>query len=355
MRLIDSMAAGYALAAIGSVAHTPASRCGSRPLLARFRICRGRQGIGCELVLASVKWMIVLGVHALERFGRHGRDPPLHTAEPDFVPNGPPESPTSNCTYPRTDRTHAHGCWKTLPDRTINMTSVPTVLFPLTLPKLLEYILATQSGTAPTLLIICASRDNFLRDLQDSLQQDGGEDGAGGLAQLITPTLHNLFITRHIKLAFCASVQTLLAYLTAYRTESRHVGDVGGRERLVLVNVLALHSPTSSFSAQGLSRTFATAAEAAIKRGVMLHVVECQGKNVVSEDHEGEDTDMDDVHEDTLTETKDADPWEQEVSILNVSARRFGSNTGERAWVGRTVKAKRIAGRWFRFHKIDDG
>jgi hypothetical protein len=51
------------------------------------------------------------------------------------------------------------------------------------------------------------------------------------------------------------------------------------------------------------------------------------------------------------TEETELDPWEQEVSILNVSARRFGSAGGERAWAGRTVKARRIAARWFSFQK----
>ena len=46
------------------------------------------------------------------------------------------------------------------------------------------------------------------------------------------------------------------------------------------------------------------------------------------------------------------DPWDQDVSILNVSARRFGSAAGERSWAGRTVTAERIAARWFRFQHL---
>ncbi|KAH7398416.1 hypothetical protein BKA66DRAFT_566021 [Pyrenochaeta sp. MPI-SDFR-AT-0127] len=236
------------------------------------------------------------------------------------------------------------------------MSTGPTVLCSLTLPKLLDYVLATQSGTASTLLIICSSRDGFLQDLAEALRQDGGKDEVSGLKQLITPTLHNLSTTRHVQLAFCASVQTLLAYLSACcRTESRYVGDAKERARLVLVNPLALHASTSFFSAQGLSRTFAAAAETAMIMGVVLHVVECQGKHVVYEDHDGEDAAMDDLRGEVLAENEEEDPWEQEVSILNVSARKFGSNTGERAWVGRTVKVKRIARRWFQFHKLDGG
>jgi hypothetical protein len=37
-----------------------------------------------------------------------------------------------------------------------------------------------------------------------------------------------------------------------------------------------------------------------------------------------------------------------------VAAKKFGSGTNDRAWAGRTVKVKRIAARWFRFHKLDE-
>jgi hypothetical protein len=233
------------------------------------------------------------------------------------------------------------------------MSPTPTVLHPLTLPGLLHYILTTQTGTCPTLLIVCSSRDLFLQDLASSLQQDDAED-ATNLEELVAPTLHSLLTTRYVKLAFCASVQTLLAYLTCYgRPGSGLVGDAGGSQRVVLVNPLALHAPTPFFSAQGLSRTFATVAEVALKNGITLHIVECQGKHEHRDGHYEEDADIEDGHEETQAEPEVQDPWEQEVSILNVSARRFGSGTGERAWAGRTVKAKRVAGRWFRFHKLE--
>jgi len=48
-------------------------------------------------------------------------------------------------------------------------------------------------------------------------------------------------------------------------------------------------------------------------------------------------------------EVEEEDPWEQDVAILNVSARKFGSGSNDRAWAGRTIKVKRVAGRWFRF------
>jgi hypothetical protein len=234
------------------------------------------------------------------------------------------------------------------------MSLTPTVLHPLTLPGLLHYILTTQTGACPTLLIICSSRDIFLQDLARSLQQDHGEDTTKGLEQLAAPTLHNLLTTRHVKLAFCASVQALLAYLTSHgRPGTGLVGDAGRRERVVLVNPLALHATTPYFSAQGLSRTFATAAETALKKRIDFHVVECEGKREHRDEHYEENAEMENGHEETQAEPEIKDPWEQEVSILNISARRFGSGSGERAWAGRTVKAKKVAGTWFRFHNLE--
>jgi hypothetical protein len=235
----------------------------------------------------------------------------------------------------------------------------PTVLYPLTLPALLNHILTTQAGAASTILVVCASRDTFIQNLSQSIQEDQSDGQSGALQNLVTPTLHNLLTTRHVKLAFCASVQALLAYLTAYgRAGTECNGEAGGRERLVLVNPLELHAPTPSFSAQGLSRTFAAATDTALRTGVVLHLVECQTNRKDTKDHDDEPMDeMDESeegHADAKGDKTDEDPWEQEVSILNVSARRFGSGSADRAWAGRTVKAKRIAARWFRFHRLND-
>lgn len=237
------------------------------------------------------------------------------------------------------------------------MSFLPTVLYPLTLAGLLHHILTTQSGTASTTLIICSSRDTFLHHLALSLQQDQRDDEDEHVQQLATPSLHNLFTTRHIKLAFCASVQALLAFLTAYgRHDLPHTTQSGQRARMVLVNPLALHASTMSFSAQGLSRSFAAVTETALKTHTVLHVVECQPKSrKTRRQDEGEDFDMGNREEQgQIIDEQGEDPWEQEVSILNVSVRRFGSNSSERAWVGRTVKAKSIAARWFQYQKLED-
>jgi hypothetical protein len=237
------------------------------------------------------------------------------------------------------------------------MSVEPTVLYPLTLPGLLHFILNTRAGTASTTLIICSSRDTFLHHLAQFLQDDRGVGQDGYMQNMVSPSLQNLLTTRHVKLAFCASVQSLLAYLTVcgQRASADDV-EHGGKQRIVLVNPLAMHASTLSFSAQGLSRSFAASIETAHKLGAILHVVECPVDFRASKEHAGgEDLEMENGEEENRGDTNTLkDPWEQEVSILNVSARRFGSNSGERAWAGRTVKAKRIAARWFHFQKVDD-
>jgi hypothetical protein len=238
------------------------------------------------------------------------------------------------------------------------MSIPPTVLYPLTLVALFHHILATQSGTVSTTLVVCTSRDVFLQHLLHSLEHARSENEQGNVQDIISPSLHNLLTARHIKLAFCTSVQALLAHLTAHGPD-RPVSSVEGgeRARIVIVNPLALHASTLSFSAQGLSRIFAAATETALKANAILHIVECHGEGRTFNHQVEGDADMscegnDEGDHDTTQ--REEDPWDQEVAVLNVSARRFGSNSNERAWAGRTVKAKRIAARWFQFQKLDD-
>ncbi|CAD0088995.1 unnamed protein product [Aureobasidium vineae] len=44
--------------------------------------------------------------------------------------------------------------------------------------------------------------------------------------------------------------------------------------------------------------------------------------------------------------------WDQDVSMLNITTKTFG--TGERGWVGRTVRIRQVANRWCEFQKLED-
>lgn len=238
-----------------------------------------------------------------------------------------------------------------------DMALPPTVIYPLTLPALLRYVLSTQSAAVPTRLVVCSSKEAFLLSLAAALQlQEGRDQPRSWPLQFAAPTLHNLLTARHVQVAFCASVQILLAYFTSLKppasseNTSSNVTQ-GPSERFILVNPLSLHAATSAFSAQGLSRTFAAAVETSLRVHAQLVVAECQGActqphSPREHEHENEDGYIGNRQPQVQPE----DPWEQEVSILNISVKKLG----DRPWAGRTIKVKRIAGRWFRFHKLDN-
>ena len=124
---------------------------------------------------------------------------------------------------------------------------------------------------------------------------------------------------------------------------------------LAVLNPLALHSSTSEFSAQGLSRTFAAAVEAAERAGVQLVVEETEPEDGDEGDEgihgvEGED----DLHrgdEEREGAGPKKDPWRQQVPFLNGSVRIGG---GERLWAGRMIEVQKVVGKWCRFISLDD-
>lgn len=260
----------------------------------------------------------------------------------------------------------------------------PTVLQDLTLIGFINFILEHHS--LPTTIVICTSRDTFLQQLlrsestsRPSVQSTDNPSDPEATPErhtesLLVPTLHLLSTSRTVDLAFCPSLHALQAYLSAYAararswskaTEARTTGEsvrTGKVPILALLNPLALHRETSSFSAQGLSRTFASAVEAADRNRQKLIVTQFLDGHVAPEDiGEGErDEGMEDVDVRMAVEAEGAgigpeersekNPWDQEVGILNVTTRTFGA--GERGWVGRTVMIRRVAERWCVFQSM---
>ncbi|KAH0349212.1 hypothetical protein KCU81_g2985, partial [Aureobasidium melanogenum] len=98
----------------------------------------------------------------------------------------------------------------------------------------------------------------------------------------------------------------------------------------MILNPIQIHEHTLSYSAQGFNRTFAAIIDAA-------HYLDHQ---LVMED------------EDMLDRRTLTNPWDQDVSMLNITTKTFG--TGGRGWVGRTVKIRQVAKRWCRFRELDD-
>jgi hypothetical protein len=221
----------------------------------------------------------------------------------------------------------------------------------------INYVL--DKHTKPSVIVVCMTREAFLQQLSADLTKPDRPGDSKGLLQ--QPTLRILATSQTVKLAFCPDVTNLRAYLAAF--PARNVQDAlpkasasGDHAILALLNLLELHRPTSAFSAQGLNRTFAPAVEAAHHTGHHLVVAECTIPHTADpgvEQYEATTTDQ--PGEVTVLDPCDSpsNPWDEEVSILNVTTKSFGA--GGRGWVGRTVKLRHVAERWCRFEDLHVG
>lgn len=283
----------------------------------------------------------------------------------------------------------------------------------------------------PTSLIICSSREAFLRELLDSLvvpkvdetiamnNEDGNTNSTttqnndinsvrskqGRLPtehhNLLKPTLDLLSTTKDINVAFCPDLPHLHAYLSLLcsrsHTDTQDKPSVPftqpskGQSRapiLAILNPITLHKPTTAFSAQGLNKFFAAAVDTANHLGLSLLVADCTPDQIAtrlqspehgynhhelsSDDRLDEDThtsrfthrhtrpnvasgpmnpdtDMNQDQDQQQNPTTSS-PWDEEISILNVTTKSFGA--GDRGWVGRTVTIRRVAERYCRFESV---
>lgn len=229
-----------------------------------------------------------------------------------------------------------------------------TVLTGLSLPDFIQHL---EEESLATSLIICSTKDAFLEQLlatcMESMTISPDEAAETVDNEFPTPSTHCLLqqpslrmlaTSQRIKLVFCPDVSHLRAYLSIFK--SSVVSDK--RQLLAILNLLELHRPTSAFSAQGLIRTFSLAAEAALRTNSRLLICESvpsRPRTPSAGVHGNESTEeLPADHPPAPTAT---DPWDEQVSILNVTTKSFGA--GGRGWVGRTVKTKRIAERWCTF------
>ena len=171
------------------------------------------------------------------------------------------------------------------------------------------------------------------------------------------PTLYQLAASRRVRLVFCPELVHLRAYLstlaipTSQSASTHTTKDSAKRNEartssLVLLNPIDLHRNTSSFSAQGLNRTFALAVEAAHATQTQLLMAEFSSfgpRNTQAFDA-GYDFEFEPETTVPPQSPPAADLWDEEVSILNVTTKSFGA--GGRGWVGRTVTVRRVAERW---------
>lgn len=238
----------------------------------------------------------------------------------------------------------------------------PCVLDGLNTAEFVQYVLNKHS--APSTLIVCCSKDDFFNQLHHALTEhssNADEEMTEGRSSTLDPcqrllqkpTLRLLASSRSVRVIFCPELPHLRAFLATFASQrARHsalspsASRQGDGRILAILNPLRLHRPTSSYSAQGINRTFAIAVDAAYHTKAQLMLAECSPFVQRHERPQGSDELSVDL-DDPLNVNAEGSPWDDEVSILNVTTKSFGA--GERGWMGRTVSARRIAGRWCRF------
>lgn len=231
----------------------------------------------------------------------------------------------------------------------------------------IQYVL--DHHAPPSTVVVCSTREVFLEELLNATKAARPATGHEEEEQtgevpvkdafpippqflLQAPTLRLLSSSRTIRVTFCPDITHLRAMLAVHAArsatqmveESRHAARM---PILAVLNPLQLHEPTSAYSAQGLNRTFATAVEAAHHAGQKLVIAECstlRSPRMRPESSDGFEEAAGD------TEAAPETPWDREVSILNVTTKSFGA--GERGWVGRTVRIRKVAERWCTFESL---
>lgn len=193
---------------------------------------------------------------------------------------------------------------------------------------LLQQLLNTCKDTQ---LIVCGTRTEFLVQLSAAIRSQSADPNSGNRCHLLTKTIGLLANSSKIQLAFCPSLESLRAYLAVFKPENATTSgaDVVEETRiLAILDLVALHATTTEFSAQGISRTLATAIETASRTRMSLILCECTNAVEPSSPDWG------------------ARLWDTQVPLLNGSL-RIRSEDGD--WGGRGVAIKRVAERWFQF------
>ncbi|OHF00429.1 hypothetical protein CORC01_04179 [Colletotrichum orchidophilum] len=213
----------------------------------------------------------------------------------------------------------------------------PTVLSPASPAELLHYIVTFE--TYPTTLLIGYRREDFISslvsDVRQQVSQQTQEQPEDLPTQpLLSATLLQTAIARHIRVLFIPSVTHLRAFLSAMDSSDSltspppNLPPPGSKRRpplLLVYGFLDLHRDTSEWSAQGLSSSAAVLVEAARHADVKFEPVIVEPKGAGG-------------HEDFNALLRDDAP------VLSGSSRR-----SDGVWIGRTVEVRRVLGRWFRF------
>ena len=184
-------------------------------------------------------------------------------------------------------------------------------------------------------LVICMPREGFIDSLVSEISSTSNDDVL--VSNLLDPSIHFVKASRDIQMTFVPSLMHLRAYLSSLQNAPLHglKAHVSSAEKvetaplLALARLFHLHSGTSEFSAQGLSRILALAVDVAAGSGFQLQILEIL-------EPPGEQP----MEQSGLT---DGSPWTRSVPLLNSSIRSRGD---EQVWAGRTIEYGRILRPW---------
>ncbi|KAH6895688.1 hypothetical protein B0T10DRAFT_223831 [Thelonectria olida] len=219
-----------------------------------------------------------------------------------------------------------------------NMISHPVVLSPATSSELLSYIIS--SHRYPTTLIIGGSKQEFLAAVveqllhQLSLNHDQPPEDTNDTDTpthpLLKASLHQVAISRHIRIIFAPTVTHLRSYLSVFSAnDSRippppnHTPPPGKLPLLLVYGLLSLHRDASEWSAQGIGNSAAALVDCAVRNEFRPVIIEPRGVG---------------GHEDLQRLSNEIIP------LLNGTARK-----DDGSWSGRTVNIRQVLSRWFKF------
>ncbi|KAF8465549.1 hypothetical protein BDZ91DRAFT_229697 [Kalaharituber pfeilii] len=165
--------------------------------------------------------------------------------------------------------------------------SLPTPIA-LPLPSALHFLHYILSLVQPSehdgdckeqsLLVICSTRSSFLHTLTHA---DGASENSNTLlGSLVSTPLHILAAATRLKIVFTPTVQHLRVYLASLPSCSSSSSSSKAPIRMLAIwGLVEAHSGTTEFSAQGISRTVASAVAAGVKGRMWVVVGGAQDSN----------------------------------------------------------------------------
>ncbi|PNS18766.1 hypothetical protein CAC42_5305 [Sphaceloma murrayae] len=257
--------------------------------------------------------------------------------------------------------------------------AAPVVLDAHSLIEVLETVVRGHLASPTSIVVVCSSKEDFVDSLQRDVLEDtkqamgsstnpidvemanAGETRSGDHLRraadhhLLQPTIHMLASATDLKMAFCPSTAHTLAYLAnlsahAFDKSQERSGSGLGMgssplSSLFILNPVAQHEGTRSYSAQGLTRFFSTAVSTANAIRSKLIIAECRDIPVRPIEDEGDLWAVVDA-ENAATRS----PWDEQVAITNVKVK--GAATRDPTWQGRTVSLRAVAEKWCTFEKL---